>query len=72
MGDSEGGGHMAEKNEPQHGDRSNCGECGGLIHYIEYSQWAGDHVEVLDAWWAHNVHPGDGHDAHLAEVIVDA
>ena len=57
--------HTAEVDAPRHGDRSQCLECGGRIHYIEHSQWAGTHHEVLDAWWAHNVHPSDGHDARI-------
>ena len=41
-----------------HGEK--CLRCGGRIEYIEYSAGNGD---VLDAWWAHEKHPEDGHDA---------
>lgn len=37
-----------------------CLKCGRRIEYIEYSAGNGD---VLDAWWAHENHPEDGHDA---------
>lgn len=37
-----------------------CARCGGRIEYIEESAGNGD---VLNAWWAHDKHPEDGHDA---------
>jgi hypothetical protein len=40
-----------------------CARCGGEIHYIEYTQFNGHEDAVLDAWWAHAVHPSDNHDA---------
>lgn len=46
-----------------HGDRSECGECGGVVEYIACEVNAGGRTEVLDAWWAHDEHPDDGHDA---------
>jgi hypothetical protein len=49
--------------EPQHGDRATCSTCGGRIHYLEYTAWNGLETDVLDAWWAHDMHPADGHDA---------
>lgn len=51
--------------DPQHGDRATCKTCGGRINYIEYTQSipGPDEYEVLDAWWAHNRHPADNHEA---------
>lgn len=49
----------------RHGQRATCKECGDGIEYVV---WALKEDEVLDAWWSHDVHPSDHHEAVPAEV----
>jgi hypothetical protein len=49
-----------------HGDRATCARCGVGIEYVEYDCWNGTEKVVLDAWWAHDVHPDDEHEARPA------
>lgn len=52
--------------EPQHGDSGTCAMCGGEIEFYRDSVWVvGSGEETLTTWWAHAVHPADGHDAVL-------
>ena len=36
---------------------ADCSHCGALIDWIE---------SPTGSWWAHRIHPADGHDAHPA------
>lgn len=48
----------------KHGERGVCVTCNGRISYITYTQATGSGTyEILDAWWAHDSHPADDHDA---------
>jgi hypothetical protein len=47
---------------PVHGARGTCTHCGIGIQYFVHEDQYGN---VLDAWWAHDEHPADGHDAEL-------
>lgn len=53
--------------QPKHGDSGTCAKCGGEIEFYEGAVYpAGSkEKEVLTTWWAHRVHPTDGHDAVL-------
>lgn len=52
--------------EPQHGDSGTCAVCGGEIEFYRDSVYTvGGEEETLTTWWAHRVHPADGHDAVL-------
>lgn len=54
---------------PNHGDKGTCSECERSAYYLVHSQSNGaGGYEVLDAWWAHEAHPLDDHEA----VVPDA
>lgn len=56
--------------EPRHNDHGICVTCGGGMSFIECQQSTGlGTYEVLDAWWAHDAHPDNGHDAKLASIL---
>jgi hypothetical protein len=47
---------------PKDDDHGTCTVCGGEIEFIVEAASNGD---ALDTWWAHLVHPADGHQAQL-------
>jgi hypothetical protein len=48
-------------------DHGKCTVCGGEIEFYEDAVYpvGNGEKEVLTTWWAHRVHPADGHDAVL-------